>query len=35
VRAGGDVNAGHGDTIHLTPQAGRIHRFGDDGKAMA
>jgi multiple sugar transport system ATP-binding protein len=35
VRAGGDVNAGHGDTIHLTPQSGRIHRFGADGKAMA
>ncbi len=34
VRAGGDVNAGHGDTIYLTPQAGRIHRFGDNGKAM-
>ena len=35
VRADGDVKAGHGDTIYLTPQDGRIHRFGTDGKAMA
>jgi multiple sugar transport system ATP-binding protein len=35
VRAGGDVKAGHGDTIYLTPHAGRVHRFGDDGKTMA
>jgi multiple sugar transport system ATP-binding protein len=34
VRAGGDIKAGHGDTIYLTPQDGRIHRFGPDGKAM-
>ena len=34
VRADGDVKASHGDTVYLTPQAGRIHRFGDDGKAM-
>ena len=25
----------HGDTVYLTPQDGRIHRFGADGKAMA
>jgi len=35
VRAGGDINVAHGDTICLTPQEGRIHRFGADGKAMA
>jgi len=35
VRAGGDVKASHGDTVYLTPQDGRIHRFGDDGKSMA
>jgi multiple sugar transport system ATP-binding protein len=35
VRAGGDVMASHGDTIYLTPQDGRIHRFGDDGKTLA
>lgn len=35
VRAGGDVNVSHGDTVYLTPQDGRIHRFGADGKAMA
>ncbi len=34
VRADGDVNAGHGDAIYLTPQAGRIHRFGADGKTI-
>jgi multiple sugar transport system ATP-binding protein len=34
VRAGGDMNLGHGDTIYLTPQAGRTHRFGADGKAL-
>ncbi|MGL5012120.1 MAG: TOBE domain-containing protein, partial [Paracoccaceae bacterium] len=35
VRAGGDVKAGHGDTVYLTPQDGRIHRFGPDGKTLA
>jgi multiple sugar transport system ATP-binding protein len=35
VRAGGDVALRHGDRVHLTPQAGKIHRFGQDGKAMA
>jgi multiple sugar transport system ATP-binding protein len=35
VRADGDVKAGHGDTVYLTPQEGRIHRFGADGKTMA
>jgi multiple sugar transport system ATP-binding protein len=35
VRADGDVKASHGDTVYLTPQDGRIHRFGDDGKTLA
>ncbi len=35
VRADGDMNVGHGDTIYLTPQANRVHRFGQDGKALA
>ena len=34
VRAGGDVQLRHGDKIRLAPQAGKIHRFGADGKAM-
>ncbi|OYU17435.1 MAG: sugar ABC transporter ATP-binding protein [Rhodobacteraceae bacterium PARR1] len=35
VRAGGEVNLRHGDRTSLAPQAGRIHRFGADGKALA
>ncbi|MEM7694050.1 MAG: ABC transporter ATP-binding protein [Pseudomonadota bacterium] len=31
VRAGGEVDMHHGDTIHLTPDATRIHKFGADG----
>ncbi|EEW25575.1 ABC transporter ATP-binding protein [Rhodobacter ferrooxidans] len=34
VRAGGEVAARHGDTVWLTLQADRIHRFGPDGKAL-
>jgi len=34
VRAGGEVAAQHGDTVWLTPQADKIHRFGQDGKAI-
>ena len=34
VRAPGDVAARHGDTVYLTPQPSRIHRFGADGKAL-
>jgi len=34
VRADGDIAARHGDTVYLTPQAGRVHRFGNDGKAL-
>ncbi len=35
VRAGGEVALRHGDTVFLTPQPGKIHRFGPDGKALA
>jgi multiple sugar transport system ATP-binding protein len=35
VRAGGDTDLRHGDAVWLTPQPGRMHRFGADGKAMA
>ena len=34
VRAGGEVTARHGDTLWLTPQQDKIHRFGQDGKAL-
>ena len=34
VRGGGDIAAQHGDTVYLTPQAGRVHRFGADGMAI-
>jgi multiple sugar transport system ATP-binding protein len=34
ARAGGDVTLRHGDTVYLTPQPGRMHRFDADGKAM-
>ena len=35
VRAGGEVLLRHGDRVRLSPQAGKIHRFGADGKAMS
>jgi multiple sugar transport system ATP-binding protein len=35
VRTGGDETYAHGDRIFLTPEAGRIYRFGKDGKALA
>ena len=34
VRTGGDVEFGHGDTIHLTPDATKLHRFDGEGRAM-
>ena len=34
VRGGGDITARHGDTVYLTPQAAKIHRFAPDGKAL-
>ena len=35
VRAIGDVSLTHGDTIHLTPKAGEIHRFDSGGLRIA
>jgi multiple sugar transport system ATP-binding protein len=35
VRAGGEVGLRHGDKVFLTPQPGKIHRFGADGKTLA
>ncbi|MEL6808779.1 MAG: ABC transporter ATP-binding protein [Pseudomonadota bacterium] len=34
VRASGDVEVRHGDTIYLTPDASQIHKFGADGLRM-
>ncbi|HMO06610.1 MAG TPA: ABC transporter ATP-binding protein [Paracoccaceae bacterium] len=34
VRASGEVSVHHGDRVGLTPQAGKIHRFGPDGLAL-
>ncbi|WP_425097667.1 ABC transporter ATP-binding protein [Tropicibacter sp. S64] len=31
VRVGGEFDAHHGDTVYLTPEADKIHRFGKDG----
>ncbi|WP_137931456.1 ABC transporter ATP-binding protein [Mesorhizobium comanense] len=35
VRADGELGVRHGDTIYLTPDKAKLHRFGADGKAMA
>ncbi|MDZ4311376.1 MAG: ABC transporter ATP-binding protein [Cypionkella sp.] len=35
VRAGGELTLRPGDKIGLAPQAGKLHRFGADGKAIA
>jgi multiple sugar transport system ATP-binding protein len=35
VRGGGEINLRHGDTVYLTPQPNKVHRFGADGKNMA
>ena len=35
VRAIGDVSLTHGDTIHLTPRAGEVHRFDAGGLRIA
>ncbi len=31
VRSGGEVDMHHGDTIYMSPDAGHIHRFDDQG----
>ncbi|RWL97431.1 MAG: ABC transporter ATP-binding protein [Mesorhizobium sp.] len=35
VRADGEVAVKHGDTVYLTPDKSKLHRFGADGKALA
>ena len=35
VRATGEIGVHRGDTVYLTPQAGRVHRFDADGLALA
>ena len=35
VRAGGEVMLKHGDAVTLAPQAGKMLKFGADGKAQA
>jgi multiple sugar transport system ATP-binding protein len=34
VRAGGDIDVHHGDTVWLTPQDGQLHLFSADGLRM-
>ncbi len=35
VRAGGDIDLHHGDTVWLTPDPDRIHRFDENGDRIA
>ncbi len=35
ARVGGEVPVNHGDTVHLTPQEGKVHRFDDSGMALS
>jgi multiple sugar transport system ATP-binding protein len=34
VRADGEIPVHHGDTVWLTPDPAKIHRFGEDGLAL-
>ena len=34
VRGDGEIAARHGDTIYLTPDSSKLHRFGADGTAL-
>jgi multiple sugar transport system ATP-binding protein len=34
VRADGEIAVNHGDTVYLSPQPDKLHRFGPDGRAM-
>jgi multiple sugar transport system ATP-binding protein len=34
VRAGGEVQLEHGQTVYLTPDPAKLHRFGADGNAL-
>ena len=35
VRADGEVSLKHGDTVFLTPEAGKLHRFNQEGLRIA
>jgi multiple sugar transport system ATP-binding protein len=35
VRAGGDTDFRHGQKVYLTPDQAKLHRFDEDGKALA
>ncbi|MGE0502108.1 MAG: ABC transporter ATP-binding protein [Rhizobiaceae bacterium] len=35
VRASGEIAFDHGQTVWLTPEAGKLHRFGKDGLAIS
>lgn len=34
ARASGEFGAHHGDTVHLTPDKSRVHRFNEQGLAI-
>jgi multiple sugar transport system ATP-binding protein len=34
VRASGEIPIQHGETVYLSPDQTKVHRFGADGKAM-
>ena len=34
LRASGDLRLDHGDTVRFSPQSGKVHRFGADGRAL-
>jgi len=34
VRADGEISVKHGDTVFLTPDPTKLHRFSEDGRAM-
>ena len=34
VRASGEIGVDHGDTVYLSPDSSKVHRFGADGSAM-
>ncbi len=34
ARGDGEVSVRHGDTVYLTPQPSKMHRFGPEGTAL-
>jgi multiple sugar transport system ATP-binding protein len=34
ARVSGEMGLGHGDTVWLSPAPDKVHRFGDDGRAL-